>query len=283
MVQFTIVVQSISSSFAFATMTSMATLMFLLIAAIFINQSFGELSAAQSKRARDALYNNGKLHHGDMKLSKRQKAGLKNRVAMPDLTARWPKGVVPYEMADSLSDEVKNMIQEAADQIRERTDGCINFIERTNEDVYLQMHKGDGCWSYVGILQPNQPQELSLGDGCEFVGTIVHEMLHAIGFEHAQNRPDRGEYLRINFDNMLEGQDTQFELVERGLTFETGFDWESIMLYGNYAFSKQPGVLKTMEDKTGEGHILREPYEKSAPHLTDGDIFEIKKFYQCPT
>jgi len=262
----------------------MATFTLLVLAAVCITQSFGQLTAAQHKQARDALYNTGKkLHHGDMKLSKRQKAGLKNRVAMNDLTARWPKGVIPYEVADSLS-QIKGMIQEAADQIRDRTDGCINFVERTNEDVYLQMHHGDGCWSYVGILQPGQPQELSLGDGCHFVGTIVHEMLHAVGFEHAQNRPDRDQYLEIYVENMLGGRetaDTQFELVKDGRTFDTGFDWDSIMLYGNYAFSKQPGVLKTMEDRNGE-HELHDPYEKSAPHLTDGDVHEIKKLYQCP-
>jgi len=252
--------------------------MFFMLVALFVEQSFGKLTEEQHKAARDALYNSGKLHHGDMKLSKRQKAGLRNRVAMNDLTARWPKGVVPY-IIDSSLESIQNLIQEAADQIRDRTDGCINFVERTDEDVYLKIHQGDGCWSWVGILTPGEPQEVSLGRGCEYVGTIVHEMLHAIGFEHAQNRPDRDEYLNIYPENMTEGQESQFELVKDGRTY-VDFDWNSIMLYGNYAFSKAPGELKTMEDKTGE-HTLTEPYEKEAPHLTDSDVYEIKKFYQC--
>ena len=35
------------------------------------------------------------------------------------------------------------------------------------------------CWSRIGRVGGGQP--LSLGSGCEYVGVIMHELMHSIG------------------------------------------------------------------------------------------------------
>lgn len=43
------------------------------------------------------------------------------------------------------------------------------------------------CWSYVGRI--GGKQDISIGSGCGFKGTVIHEILHALGFFHEHTRP----------------------------------------------------------------------------------------------
>ena len=70
--------------------------------------------------------------------------------------------------------------------------------------VYLMKFSNfNSCWSMVG--RTGGKQGMSLGKGCVYTGTIIHEFLHAIGFYHEQSRPDRDDYIYVNWDNIQSG------------------------------------------------------------------------------
>ena len=48
-------------------------------------------------------------------------------------------------------------------------------------------------------------QRLSLAPDCFQHGTILHEFMHTLGFYHEENRGDRDDYVRINWDNIIPG------------------------------------------------------------------------------
>ena len=49
-------------------------------------------------------------------------------------------------------------------------------------------------------------QTVSLTSGCFHRGVIVHELMHALGYNHEQNRNDRDQYVTINLANVDAGK-----------------------------------------------------------------------------
>jgi hypothetical protein len=61
------------------------------------------------------------------------------------------------------------------------TDNCIKFQETNQADQYIEIIKGRGCYAVLGAYR--RGQQLSLPNDCLDTGTIIHEILHALGFE----------------------------------------------------------------------------------------------------
>ncbi|GFW83250.1 astacin [Trichonephila clavipes] len=147
--------------------------------------------------------------------------------------------------------------------------GCTNC--KTSSSPYVISR----CYSYVGRV--GGAQKLSLGNGCNYVGTIVHELGHALGLFHEHQRSDRDEYINVYLQNVIANQTHNFKKTEssKELIF-TSYDYSSIMHYGEYAFSKKFGKLKTMEAKNGTP--LKEPYHR--PGLNQNDIKMVNELYK---
>jgi len=63
----------------------------------------------------------------------------------------------------------------------------------------------NSCWCEVGKVRGRKTW-LSIGNGCEYKHVMTHELGHAIGFWHEQSRPDRDNYLKIHWENILDSK-----------------------------------------------------------------------------
>jgi hypothetical protein len=107
-------------------------------------------------------------------------------------------------------------------------------------------------------------------------GTVIHELMHALGFLHEQNREDRDKYVRIIDANVREGYEVNFVKASPGETssFGVSYDYGSVLHYSEKAFSKnnKPTIEAKMSTNTKMGQ--REGFSQK-------DIEKVKKMYKC--
>lgn len=79
---------------------------------------------------------------------------------------------------------------------------CVKFVERPDVADYIRfVHYAGVCASNVGRIGKGQPIYLD-ARACMTRGTIQHEVIHALGYDHMIYHQDRDKYIVIDFDNI---------------------------------------------------------------------------------
>ncbi|XP_076060165.1 astacin-like [Oratosquilla oratoria] len=215
------------------------------------------------------LYNEG-LFEGDI-------AGYKpgdGRSAIPGNYYRWPGGVIPYVIDGSLSG-YEYIVEDGMAEIERLT--CIRFRKRTNEADYINIASLSGCWSMVGRQGGMQQVSLDM-NGCLWRGLVEHELMHAIGFWHEHTRPDRDDYIIILWDNIIQGQAYNFDLLVDGVNsmyVGESYQYQSIMHYEFTAFSVSQDKF-TMQPKQ---NVWVDPVWRR--EMIQTDVNQINRLYGC--
>ncbi|CAF2043450.1 unnamed protein product, partial [Rotaria magnacalcarata] len=94
-------------------------------------------------------------------------------------------------------------------------------------------------------------------------------------FFHEQSRPDREEYIKVNYENMITGMAHNFEKYNNSIadTLNTPYDYGSVMHYPNNAFSSNS--LPTIEPIQPNVTIGQRV------NLSAIDIQEVRILYNC--
>jgi hypothetical protein len=210
------------------------SLIFITLSFVYINSvPLDEIALLDDSE--DLMYVNPNNIEGDMLFKEEEMNDIEARNA--NIRARkWANGVIVFQI-DPLSNFGSigtNIILTAMKTIEEKTNGCLRFKPRTTESSYVKIqHTSDGCYSYIGNINQDG-QILSLQKpGCVSTRIVIHELLHAAGFEHEQNRPGRNAYVNINFANIQNGAQSQFQERSSAMvsTLNQPYDINSIMHY----------------------------------------------------
>jgi hypothetical protein len=173
------------------------------------------------------------------------------------LKPRWPNAVVPFsfqsDWGSAYTNELaRSIISDAMDRISAVS--SVRFVRRTTEDDWVIFKSGAGCSAHLGRKGGYQTINLRYpscfqNDG----GTVVHEIMHALGFLHEHTRMDRAAWVQINFSNIHSDKWSQYKL-NRLSTVVGHYDYGSIMHYPDWGFCREDDsgacIGPTMESRT---------------------------------
>ncbi len=180
----------------------------------------------------------------------------------------WDSPNIPFIIDPNVANSAP--ILEALQMFNTRTD--VRFLEYEGEADALVFTKTDGASkSYVGKVGGLQPVWIAPDANA---ATIAHEIMHALGFIHEQNRFDRDQFIQVQMDNIEDEFKHNFAILPGEFMKLTGlsrFDFESIMIYPPWMFAK--GGKSTMEPKVA--NVIIHP----SPALSRLDIQRINRIY----
>ena len=193
------------------------------------------------------------------------------------LQYRWPLVgsvfQIPY-MIDPASGDATN-INAAISTYNASLSGVIQWVPYTNQTDYIDFDLTDSSgsgegFSYIGRV--GGKQIIGGATNCT-VATLLHEMGHATGFWHEQIRPDRDNYVTMNFSNMITTVYSDSTIQRDDMQPLTLYDWSSIMEYSAEDFSKNGNpVIETIPPGMPLSNLVG---------YSAGDIDAIQRLYSA--
>lgn len=190
---------------------------------------------------------------------------------------RWTNASIPVVIDQSIYDKgLDNVVYSAINEFNNKTEICI--VPRTTENDYVKIVYDPTIAPAAGMSKVGHQggqQQLSLTSSANAV-TVMHEMLHAAGFYHEQGRDDRDNFINIKTENILSGQENQFQKEASGFIIGQ-YDYCSIMEYPPNAFSKN--MLATIECIQNGKTVPCPACMGNATSFSDGDIKGVYSAY----
>ncbi|XP_072037692.1 bone morphogenetic protein 1 homolog isoform X2 [Amphiura filiformis] len=198
---------------------------------------------------------------------------------------KWPHAVIPYVIDGNFTGSQRAMFKQAMRHWENYT--CITFVERepdNHQNYIVFTYRPCGCCSFVGMKNDGPgPQAISIGKNCDKFGVVVHELGHVVGFWHEHTRPDRDDHVTIVRQNIMPGQEYNFRKLEpeEVNSLNEPYDFASIMHYARNTFSRGIWLDTVVPQKENESGVRPEIGQRK--RLSEGDIIQANKLYQCPS
>ncbi|XP_075909979.1 uncharacterized protein LOC116938262 isoform X1 [Petromyzon marinus] len=244
------------------------------------------MDAPKQKEVRTALLdmlskvsNAMSMHTGGKNLGE---DGMRTGDIAGDLSQKvvdWPKQPdgkvrIPYNISIAFPAKDRDVIEQAILEFNEKT--CVRFIPRKRADDYINFQALGGSWSFLG--KKGGAQSVSLEPGKVEKGTVLHELMHALGFHHEHCRHDRDQHVHIKEDNIKEVDLCQFSRMEDSNSdYGLPYDYISITHYSRYAASLDgvsPTIVPAREGKTPVGQ---------RSFLSPLDVLKVHRKYHGPS
>ncbi|APJ03722.1 M12 family metallopeptidase [Silvanigrella aquatica] len=209
----------------------------------------------------------------------------RSKRSAPTYSPFWRNGKVYYQFATwHFTQNEMAAVKRAMNYIEQVAH--IEFIPVSGSPYtnYISIQKLSSCSSEIGSVA--RGQVLSLGNGCIDNGTITHELMHALGFQHEHSRYDRDQYVDVYVENA--SYDERFNFNKHGPeTMRYGsYDYNSVMHYDAYAFSEEKWDFSQFQKVRYPTIVPKAPVKLHQigrkEYLSQGDVDALRKAYGNP-
>lgn len=184
----------------------------------------------------------------------------------------WPDGVLPIAFATDVSLEKRQFFLSKCGELTDFARVKCVTLPDVLDPGDIQLYTGNNL---PQIIVVDTESRRTFACGSSFVGytgysyqikigcwndrTVRHELLHALGFEHEHNRPDRDYFVDIDYRNLDPFTEAQYRKSKTALFLSEDYDFDSIMHYG------------TIQDRGKFGYtLLRHEEVYVEPNSCDG-------------
>ncbi|KAB0803568.1 hypothetical protein PPYR_00538 [Photinus pyralis] len=202
---------------------------------------------------------------------------LRKRNGVINPRYRWRNGQICYTISPAFNQTQVELIKSTV--ATGFTGTCIKWVECQsccNGDYVYITNDHKGCSSSSTGRAGVGRQLLNLAKECLYKGTMLHEMLHVVGFKHQHSSPERDDYVTIKIENVMDGFEIQFGKYTPDYlsSFGQPYDYCSIMHYHETAFSKngKPTIVPKLPTTCKLG---------AASELSPIDKLKVNAMYKC--
>lgn len=207
----------------------------------------------------------------------------------------WDNGIVKYCFHDSVPKATQDLFDLAVKmmQLQVADNRCLQIIQIQSDSSgdcvetpsVLVTRNHAGCFSHFGqvsgmspaLMHHSQILNLDENGGCDFVGMILHQLLHTLGIGHQATHSDRS--VALNFQDLIMARDSHVSLMEilpeKANPSNYPFDHLSIMMHPPSAFTGYV-MLPSQANLS-----LLALYMGQRMSMTEQDVRSVASFYQC--
>ncbi|XP_037084340.1 zinc metalloproteinase nas-8-like [Pollicipes pollicipes] len=197
------------------------------------------------------------------------------RTAPPDALQLWPDAVIPYVISFNYSSAELAVITRVFRLFEQTT--CLRLVPRTHQRDYVHVNPSGRCSGKVGRVGGRQ--RISMPHWCLNFGNVAHELMHAAGFWHEQQRPDRDRFVTVLWENIKpryrEADYARKAWSDMGEGSWRGpYDYHSILHYSDRGSAIDAAHPSMVAKRAGVRVGGR-------GNLTDIDIWKLNAQYHC--
>jgi hypothetical protein len=193
----------------------------------------------------------------------------------------WPKGAVPVVIDNSMRENKTTdgviLYQNAMQAIKElNAKTNLRLVPHTNQKDYIRIvYSADTTYGGLSPIGRKGGEQIIYITRSSNVKTVMHELLHSLGFWHEQSRYDRDNYITIDMTNVPPDQRHNFQIEPGSPT--SPYDYKSIMHYHAFAFAldKTKTTIRCKNTSSASGQVC----DLGGNELTIQDIAGINTSY----